>query len=105
MNIKLILCLPIMLLVSCISAPKATSVADYCLAVAAEVQFYEEQKAKGISMEEQLVRISFGLDHYPERERKKMRELVKAVYQENSNVSATIESTCVQQRNNGTWFN
>lgn len=98
----------LLLLSGCVSIPKATSVDDCCDAVGQEAKYYAAERNRGKTLVWQFARIEFYLDRYPMKERDKMRDTVKYIYEhpelEGESAAADVKNLCVVQRKSGDWF-
>lgn len=95
------------LLAGCVSVPRATSIKDYCGAVALEAEFYAEQRGR-LTILDINYRIEVGLSRYPRRERDKMMDVARFVYGHpevgSEEVGRRAGEMCLRERADGTWY-
>lgn len=91
-------------LAACAFQPQqAASIEDYCSSVAKEAAWYEVQQAAGVSRSELKAQVGFKLGPiYPIREILAMHKVIDWVY--DGYTPFVVETGCVAQRTEGTWF-
>ncbi len=102
-----LLLLVIPLLAGCVSVPRATSIEDYCDAVALEAEFYANHRGR-LTILDFNYRIETGLSRYPKQERDKMMDVVRYVYEHPmigpEEIEQQVREKCIRERVDGTWF-
>jgi len=104
---KLLWILIFLIMFGCTNIPKATSIEDYCNAVALETEFYAQQRNR-LTILDLNYRIEVGLSRYPPEERKKMMEMVLFAYKhqniEPKEVRQLAKNKCLIERHSGAWY-
>lgn len=82
---------------------KATSIDDYCSAVAMEADKYMAAKTDGMTQDDQkfLILRSYS-NQYPPKEIHAMLKVLSWVY--NGQTLPVIKTKCIEQRQSGIWF-